>query len=370
MTEAEQLALVDTERLIEASGAPRSVVYRATKAGRLPTRGLNGPKIREALGRIFAAPAPSPTPARGPGLVEHRIATDTSTPARALRGLDIGVCIHGITDGGWSVMDAIEHLAELAAPVDLAISTWTSTLRDVRRLGRLVESKHVRSIRFLADRSMPSREPKVMALIRETLGDDVIRIWNCHAKFSLIRGPRLALVYLTSANMNMNKRLEDFTVMEGAEPIGKYVELVERLYAKQHVGEVLADPPLARLHTTAVFEAAHPGSTTADRPDTPAAPPGPGAGATDLDRKRAKEVELLQEQIKKATRENDLASRSIVARENVEAALRRAASEYRRGAETLRRDLAGTCDAGTLARLDAGLEALRLRLAEALEVGG
>ena len=79
---------------------------------------------------------------------------------------------------------------------------------------------------------------------------------------------------------------------------------------------------------------------------------------------------LVAEKLEAAQRVNSLSMGALVQRDAVDAALRRAAAEFRRGAETLRRDLAATCDAATLGRLDAGLEALRLRLAEALEVGG
>ena len=88
-----------------------------------------------------------------------------------------------------------------------------------------------------------------------------------------------------------------------------------------------------------------------------------------MEYKKNIDAALAAEKLEAARRENHLRMGALVPRETVGAAHRRAASEYRRGAETLRRDLAGTCDAGTLARLDAGLEALRLRLAEALEVG-
>ena len=92
---------------------------------------------------------------------------------------------------------------------------------------------------------------------------------------------------------------------------------------------------------------------------------GTGGGAY----KKSVDAALVVEKLYRAKQDNALRTGALLPRDKIIDAHRRAAAEFRRGAESLRRDLAATCDPATLARLDAGLEALRLALAAALEVG-
>ena len=54
------------------------------------------------------------------------------------------------------------------------------------------------------------------------------------------------VLYLTSANLNKNARLENFTVFCGGPLPCEYMALVEEMFAMQSPGEAFNTPALAR----------------------------------------------------------------------------------------------------------------------------
>ena len=58
-------------------------------------------------------------------------------------------------------------------------------------------------------------------------------MWNSHAKFVLVLGGKIDVLYTTSANLNQNKRLENFTLFAG----GDLPRQGEDLWKLQRPGE-------------------------------------------------------------------------------------------------------------------------------------
>ena len=82
--------------------------------------------------------------------------------------------------------------------------------------------------------------------MRALFGDGAIRIWSSHAKFSILTGGAFDVLYLTSANLNANRRLENFSLFAGGDLPGQYMALVTDMWAAQGDGEAFDSPKLAR----------------------------------------------------------------------------------------------------------------------------
>ena len=158
----------------------------------------------------------------------HWIGGHTS-PRKAFGGLVDGAMVHAISDG-------ICEILRIVGKCDLVISTWTAGHAELRRAEQLLRAKEVRSLRLLVDRSFQTRAPDYCRLARELFGDGAIRVWSSHAKFCIFSGGRFDVLFLTSASLNANKRLENHTVVAGGEVPGEYLEMVAELFDLQVPG--------------------------------------------------------------------------------------------------------------------------------------
>jgi hypothetical protein len=70
----------------------------------------------------------------------------------------------------------------------------------------------IRGARFLFDQSFINRDPGTVLAARAHFGPDCIRVALTHAKFAIITADDWKIVLRTSANLNLNKRFEDFTI--------------------------------------------------------------------------------------------------------------------------------------------------------------
>ena len=190
-------------------------------------------------------------------LDEYRnlVAGSSESAAKAFAGLAPGQSIHGLTDGSWSLSDAIGAILDRIGKIDrLTVSTWTTNSGDIRTANTLLDKNRIKSIRFLVDRSFKTRKPKYCESLIETFGVDAIRIWNGHAKFVIFEGGDLFdALYLTSANLNKNIRIENFSLFAGSSMPDEYLNLVDKVFEIQKPNEVFDTPRLARAHTQTVF---------------------------------------------------------------------------------------------------------------------
>jgi hypothetical protein len=136
----------------------------------------------------------------------------------AASGLDLdGREIFGLTKGQFSLIDLIQAVLAHTGPAALEISTWTAANTDVSTALALVASGEVTAARWLVDLTFVRRCPQLAARIRQTFGDDAIRVSKNHAKFSVIHNETWRVVCRTSMNLNHNPRLEDFTLAHDPE---------------------------------------------------------------------------------------------------------------------------------------------------------
>lgn len=177
------------------------------------------------------------------------VARNVVNPYKAFEQLAADTTIHGLTNGFWSFGDGIAALARRTGNARLIISTWTAASAEIVRYDRLCNEKSIESCLFIVDFSFKNRQPKYCQLLRDRFGDDCIRVWNCHAKFAIIEGDELDILYLTSANLNKNPRIENFTITTVPRLVEEYKSLVNDLFEEQQPGEGFLSNMTGKRHT-------------------------------------------------------------------------------------------------------------------------
>ena len=100
--------------------------------------------------------------------------------------IELGCEIFCLTKGDYSLIDIIEHVLNEIGRSDVVISTWTAAAADIKRAHDLLTDKSVASLRFLVDRSFPSRQPEYCVKLVQAFGKDAIRMTRSHCKFVLL----------------------------------------------------------------------------------------------------------------------------------------------------------------------------------------
>ena len=165
------------------------------------------------------------------------VSQNARTPKEAFADLAPGASVHGLTDGQWSFTDGLLEILERVGRGHLIVSTWTAAQADIRHAKKLLTERRVESVQFLVDRSFEARQKEYCELLRNQFGDDAVRVWDSHAKFALVVGGDYDVLYLTSANLNKNPRVENFSLLTDEEIVGQYIDLVQKVFETQQPGE-------------------------------------------------------------------------------------------------------------------------------------
>lgn len=169
------------------------------------------------------------------------------------RDLRPGYAAHGIGDGSWSLIQAIRGVLERTGPANLVVATWTANRADIAEAHQFLSDGRVRDLRLIVDRSFATRQPAYCAAARERFGDDAIRVASVHCKFTLVLDGEFDVLLLTSANLNRNRRMENYSVFAGGDLPREYARMVDALFGAQESGEGFDRPACARRHTDAMY---------------------------------------------------------------------------------------------------------------------
>ena len=171
------------------------------------------------------------------------------SPLALFHGVRSGESLHGLTDGSWSSLDATFALLDLTGPAHLTVATWTAATADLSHVAQAMAERAFLSVRMLLDRSFPTRQPKYCAQMRSLFGEHAIRLWDCHAKFTVLQGETMDVLYLTSANLNRNRRIENFSVFFDGPLPGEYLRICRELWEEQGDGSAFDIPSQPRRDT-------------------------------------------------------------------------------------------------------------------------
>jgi len=157
----------------------------------------------------------------------------------AIGDIEPGCEIFGFTKGQFSLMDLlIDLVAQVgqSGPMRIDLSTWTAASADLEAAYRFVERGEIERIRFVVDRSFPTRQPEYCETMRQKFGDDAIRVTRTHAKFACIYNETWDLAVRTSMNLNRNPRFEDFEISDDPALSGYLRTVVDEIFDRQEVG--------------------------------------------------------------------------------------------------------------------------------------
>lgn len=144
--------------------------------------------------------------------------------------------IYGLTGGQFSLVDVIVHCLEHTGPAHVVVSTWTAASADIDFAMGLMANKSITTLRFVVDRSFPTRQPAYCTALRQRFGDDAVRVTETHAKFVVIHNDEWKVVIRTSMNINHNRRLENFEISEDPVLAEHLLSFVDELFERHESG--------------------------------------------------------------------------------------------------------------------------------------
>lgn len=164
---------------------------------------------------------------------ELRDCRKSSSAAAAIDGLNHENEIYGITKGQFSLVQLLEAVVEISGPCHFTLSTWTAARFEIQRMARLMESGSLLSTRWLLDFTFARRDPSAAEQIRSTFGLESVRVSQVHAKLALFGNDDWKIVLRTSMNLNMNPRMEDFTISHDAEQFAFWSTILDDIWKRQ-----------------------------------------------------------------------------------------------------------------------------------------
>jgi len=81
----------------------------------------------------------------------------------------------------------------------------------------MLDTKLIRNIKIITDMSFPSRKKNYSIALDNLFGAENIRMARVHAKFVLMQNDNWNIVVNTSMNLNANKTIENFQVIDDRE---------------------------------------------------------------------------------------------------------------------------------------------------------
>ena len=143
-----------------------------------------------------------------------------------------------LTVGQFSSIDWIDAILEYTGPASAVIATWTAANADLDKVEEWLGRARLQECSWIVDRSFPNRQPHICDMFRRKFGDDAIRCFRTHAKFSMIwNDDGWRVVALTSANLNLNQRVEFFHAADDPELFAQFRGMVDDVFAAQKPGQ-------------------------------------------------------------------------------------------------------------------------------------
>jgi len=151
--------------------------------------------------------------------------------------------VFGFTKGHFSFLDLLTALLEKTGPAHIDLSTWTAARRDTEALANLrrhataidtaAGTSQILSIRWLIDFTFLRRAPEMVATLRQTFGNDALRVAHVHAQFALIYNDAWQVVVRTSMNLNQNPRTEDYHLAHDPDLFAFVRSMMDRVWKLQ-----------------------------------------------------------------------------------------------------------------------------------------
>lgn len=161
----------------------------------------------------------------------------TEAAAESIGKMEKNIERYILSKGQFSLIEFIDSMLEQIGPSHLIISTWTANGRDISDAFEFLHNKRILSCRFLVDFTFYRREPAFCGQMRKLFGDEAIRVTRNHAKMAIMHNADWSVNVFTSANLNMNPRMEYFLIRESEELLRFNLEWIDHLFRTKKVEE-------------------------------------------------------------------------------------------------------------------------------------
>lgn len=156
---------------------------------------------------------------------------NAGTPGEAVGKIEKGCELFGIYKGQYTLFKLAEHILEQIGPSDLLVATWAATTSEMEHTWELLDSDHIRSARWIVDKSFPNRQPAYYERLLETFGPGAVVMGKCHLKVLALKNERWNIVIRPSMNMSPRIQFEQWDVSDDP----RLMAVVENLIA--HLAE-------------------------------------------------------------------------------------------------------------------------------------
>lgn len=129
--------------------------------------------------------------------------------------LRLGETLHVQSDATWDAWDLVPTILDhWTGPAHCHAATWTISRRNADEIIALLDAATLRSITLITRTYFARRDASTYAHLRAALAkrNQRIRLARSHAKVTLLRTHETALSIETSANLNSNPRIEQYTI--------------------------------------------------------------------------------------------------------------------------------------------------------------
>lgn len=224
---------------------------------------------------LLEEPAPDVSGVKGRAVPRvkrrHRMLRTTSA-RRALEPFTPGTDYEVMTNGEFSLLDAVLVLLERSGPADVTICTYSAGLYDAEVMNRFIDTGNILSLRLVLDvafQKLGGSRGYAVTLM-DVFGEECIRTTRTHAKFVTIRNAAHNFSISSTANLNENKRLEIFYFSDNPDRAAWYEDIVDEIFdgVKPGWNPNTGAPALKRLDPTGSAVRANRGRLKMGRLDT------------------------------------------------------------------------------------------------------
>lgn len=120
--------------------------------------------------------------------------------------LEVGETMPWSTFGKWSAHNLLRYMCEVNGPSKVTISSWTFSDDAVRTINELRDAGLITELHILSDYRLKSTKASVLSPL-EAVADQFLMGKN-HSKSTAVINENTGFLYVGSANMTKNPRLE------------------------------------------------------------------------------------------------------------------------------------------------------------------
>jgi len=148
-----------------------------------------------------------------------------------LPNIEKGFEYHCLSVGQYNLIDIVEHVADQIGECSVDLAVWTAANASLKRAENFVKYGKIKNMRWIIDPSFQARQPSYVRTLNGAFGRNCIRTIPTHAKFIVMYNDNWSVLIQTSMNLNQNKRLESFTIIEDEKLCSFYKDFTSLVFS-------------------------------------------------------------------------------------------------------------------------------------------